>query len=61
MNLDLPIQMDFMPVSSYNGTKSTGAIKVRLYCSLDLSGRDVLIVEYMADTGLTLNKVKHFI
>ncbi|MDQ0567413.1 hypoxanthine phosphoribosyltransferase [Mycoplasma yeatsii] len=58
LNLDLPIQMDFMAVSSYNGTKSTGAIKVRLDCSLDLSGRDVLIVEDMADTGLTLNKVK---
>ncbi|SYV96381.1 hypoxanthine-guanine phosphoribosyltransferases, partial [Mycoplasma putrefaciens] len=61
LNFDYPIQMDFMAVSSYSGTQSTGAIKIRLDTSLDLTNRDVLIVEDMADTGLTLSKVKEHI
>ncbi|MDP4040542.1 hypoxanthine phosphoribosyltransferase [Mycoplasma mycoides] len=61
LNFDYPIQMDFMAVSSYNGMQSTGAIKIKLDTSLDLTNRDVLIVEDMVDTGLTLSKVKEHI
>jgi len=55
-HIDLPMTMDFIAVSSYGAaTKSSG--EVRLIKDLDqgLDGRDLLIVEDIVDTGLTLN------
>lgn len=55
-NIDLPLTLDYMAVSSYGAsTKSSG--EVRLLKDLDqgLEGRDVLVVEDIVDTGLTLN------
>lgn len=54
--IDLPLTLDYMAVSSYGAaTKSSG--EVRLVKDLDqgLDGRDVLVVEDIVDTGLTLN------
>jgi hypoxanthine phosphoribosyltransferase len=54
--VDLPLTLDFIAVSSYGAaTKSSG--EVRLVKDLDqgLDGRDLLVVEDIVDTGLTLN------
>ena len=46
--------IDFMAVTSYNGQASTGAVEIRLDLGTNVEGRDVLIVEDIVDTGLTL-------
>jgi hypoxanthine phosphoribosyltransferase len=54
--LHVPVQMDWMAVSSYGaGTKSSGVVQIRKDLDEDLHGRDVLIVEDIIDSGLTLS------
>ncbi|MBF0672727.1 MAG: hypoxanthine phosphoribosyltransferase [Salinibacterium sp.] len=54
--LTLPIEMDWMAVSSYgSGTKSSGVVRILKDLDTDLSGRKVLIVEDIIDSGLTLS------
>lgn len=57
--ITLPITLDFISVSSYGGaTSSTGVVTVRKDISCDITGKDVLIVEDIIDTGLTLKYLK---
>ena len=57
-----PCQMDFMWISSYAGTNSTGNMVVRKDVSADIKGRHVLILEDIFDTGNSLNyTVKHLL
>src|SRR5690554_3035815 len=54
--LHLPIEMDWMAVSSYgSGTKSSGVVQILKDLDTDLQGRDVLIVEDIMDSKLTLS------
>ena len=54
--IHLPIEMDWMAVSSYgSGTKSSGVVRILKDLDTDLHGRDVLIVEDIIDSGLTLS------
>ena len=51
----IPHEIDFLQVSSYaGGTKSTGTVRILSDLSSNIAGRDVLIVEDIIDTGLTL-------
>lgn len=54
--LRLPINMDWMAVSSYgSGTQSSGVVRILKDLDTDLTGRRVLIVEDIIDSGLTLS------
>ena len=58
--IKVPCQMDFMWVSSYSGTHSTGNMMVRQDLSADIKDRHVLILEDIFDTGNSLDfTVKH--
>ena len=54
-SIKVPCQMDFMWISSYSGTNSTGQMQVRRDVSCDLKGRHVLILEDIFDTGNSLD------
>jgi hypoxanthine phosphoribosyltransferase len=54
--ISLPVEFDFMAVSSYGtATKTSGVVRIVKDLDLDLSGRHVLLVEDIVDSGLTLN------
>ncbi|OGN83540.1 MAG: hypoxanthine phosphoribosyltransferase [Chloroflexi bacterium GWC2_73_18] len=55
--ITIPVQIDLMEVSSYGGTttESTGLVRILKDLSSSIEGKDVLIVEDIIDTGLTLN------
>ena len=53
--INAPCQMDFMWISSYAGTDSTGEMVVRRDVSADIKGRHVLILEDIFDTGSSLD------
>jgi hypoxanthine phosphoribosyltransferase len=53
------VEMDWMAVSSYgSGTKSTGVVRILKDLDRDIAGRNVLIIEDIVDTGLTLSWLK---
>ena len=53
--LRIPCQIDFMWLSSYSGTNSTGQMEVKQDLSADIEGRHVLILEDIYDTGTSLD------
>ena len=57
--ISLPVEFDFMAVSSYgNATKTSGVVRIVKDLDIDLSGRDVIVVEDIIDSGLTLNYLR---
>ena len=59
--LDFDLEMDFIQVSSYSGTSSTGVIHLKKDVTANLRDREVIIVEDIIDTGLTLNYLKQYL
>jgi hypoxanthine phosphoribosyltransferase len=58
-SIDLPVELDFMAVSSYgNSTHTSGVVRIVKDLDLDLTGRHVLIVEDIVDSGLTLSYLR---
>ncbi len=54
--ITIPVDLDFMSVSSYgNSSKSSGVVKIIKDVDTNITGKHVLIVEDIIDTGLTLN------
>ncbi|MBR5808678.1 MAG: hypoxanthine phosphoribosyltransferase [Clostridia bacterium] len=57
--LEMPVELDFMQVSSYGkSTTSDGFINVKRDIDQDVTGKNILIVEDIIDSGNTLNKLK---
>lgn len=60
--VDLYCEMDFMAVSSYgSGTSSTGAVKITKDLNRDIEGKDLIIVEDILDSGVTLSYLKGYL
>jgi len=55
--LTIPVTIDFMSISSYEGSESTGEVKIHKGLNHSIFDKDVLIVEDLIDTGLTLKTV----
>ena len=57
--IDLPLSIDFMAISSYgSATKSSGVVRVLKDLDRDVLNRDVIIVEDIVDSGITLNYLR---
>ena len=60
--IDVPAEIDFMVVSSYgSGVKSSGVVKIVKDLDVPLAGKDILIVEDILDSGLTLSYNKELL
>ena len=61
--IDIPLRIDLMEVSSYGGTttESTGLVRILKDLSASIEGEEVLLVEDIIDTGLTLNYLLRYL
>jgi hypoxanthine phosphoribosyltransferase len=60
--MDVPLSVDLMEVSSYgSGTETTGQVRILKDLSGPIEGRDVVVVEDIIDTGLTLNYLLRYL
>lgn len=56
--IQVPMNIDFLTASSYVKTGSSGKIKIHADLREDINGKDLLLIEDIVDTGLTLNHIK---
>lgn len=60
--ITIPLEIDFLAISSYGaGTSSSGVVKIRKDIDIELADRDVIIVEDIVDSGLSLQYIKDYI
>ena len=60
--ISLDVEMDFMSVSSYgSGTTTSGVVRILKDLDTDIAGKNVLIVEDIIDSGLTLSYLKEYL
>jgi len=55
--IDLECEISFLKISSYSGTSTTGTIKELVGLNEDVSGRDLIILEDIVDTGITIDSI----
>jgi hypoxanthine phosphoribosyltransferase len=56
--IDLPMEIEYLYARSYSGSKSTGIVEVERIPRLDLKGKNLLLIEDIIDTGLTMDTIK---
>lgn len=56
--LDIDCEVDFIKISSYSSGESTGTVRLLKDISADITGRDVIVVEDIIDSGLTIRFIK---
>lgn len=56
-NLEIECEISFVKFSSYNGTDSTGNVREVIGLNEQITGRDIIIIEDIVDTGLTMQKM----
>jgi len=60
-NISTQVELDFMSLSSYgNSTKSSGVVKIKKDIDVDITNRDVIIIEDIVDSGLTLKYLNEY-
>jgi len=60
-HVSINCSMDFMAVSSYQGTNSTGAVKINKDLNEAIEGKHIILVEDILDSGVTLNYLKNYL
>jgi hypoxanthine phosphoribosyltransferase len=60
-HVNLPVEVDFISIASYHGTTLSGKLEVVHGMTTEITGRHVLIVEDIVDTGRTLSKLKEMV
>jgi hypoxanthine phosphoribosyltransferase len=55
--IEIPIEVDFLSISSYNGKESSGVVRITHDLSLNIKDRDVILVEDIIDTGRTISYI----
>lgn len=60
--IEIPVEIDFMAVSSYgSATRTSGVVRIVKDLDIDLAGRDVVLVEDIVDSGLTLRYLRKYL
>jgi hypoxanthine phosphoribosyltransferase len=55
--IEVPCELSFIKLSSYSGTTSTGTVKEIVGLQEEIVGRDVIVIEDIIDTGITMQKI----
>ncbi len=55
--IEIPVEVDFLSIHSYNGTESSGVVRITHDLSLNIEDRDVILVEDIIDTGRTVKYI----
>jgi hypoxanthine phosphoribosyltransferase len=60
-HLTCPVRLEFIGTKSYNGTSSSGEVQLTKDLDKPIQGEEVLLIEDIVDTGLTLNYLQHML